>query len=289
VRIQALLTEAGGATWSDRLIGEATAGSVGPIEAEHYAVGVLRGRTNRPTPRWMRSMTSPLSKKLADDSVKLVLSDHDYDETARLTWYLGGRSASLSHLLPMLQSMGVGGTRKSDRSASPVPTACRCGSTQFQDRAATHDSAGRGRVPSGRRPPSAFADAVNRESGKAAIEIDRFNELVMRAGLNLAGRFVLLRSYAKYLRQAGFPYSQSHIESVINENPATARSLVTLFEALFDPDLSGSPRSRDAQAAAAAGGLGHRRIGEYGHRTASCVPFASLIQGHPTHQLLCEA
>ena len=82
-------------------------------------------------------------------------------------------------------------------------------------------------------------------------EIDRFNELVMRADLTWQ-QVVLLRSYAKYLRQAGFPYSQSHIESVVNENPGTARSLVALFEALFDPDPSGSPKSRDAQAAAAA-------------------------------------
>ena len=37
-----------------------------------------------------------------------MLSDHNYDDdTARLTWYLGGRTASLSQLLPMLQSMGV--------------------------------------------------------------------------------------------------------------------------------------------------------------------------------------
>ena len=28
----------------------------------------------------------------------------------------------------------------------------------------------------------------------------------------------MLRSYAKYLRQAGFPYSQSHIETVVNDN-----------------------------------------------------------------------
>ncbi|EUA33148.1 bacterial NAD-glutamate dehydrogenase family protein [Mycobacterium xenopi 4042] len=61
-----------------------------------------------------------------------------------------------------------------------------------------------------------------------------------------------MRSYAKYLRQAGFPYSQSHIESVLNENPHTAGALIALFEALFDPDPSGSPKTRDAQAAAAA-------------------------------------
>ena len=94
-----------------------------------------------------------------------------------------------------------------------------------------------------------FADTVTAIwHGRA--EIDRFNELVLRAGLNWQ-QVAMLRSYAKYLRQAGFPYSQSHIETVINDNPHTARSLVELFEALFDP-VEDAPKHRDAQAAAAA-------------------------------------
>ena len=76
-----------------------------------------------------------------------------------------------------------------------------------------------------------------------ACEIDRFNELVLRAGLTWQ-QVVVLRSYAKYLRQAGFPYSQAHIEAVLNENAGTARSLVELFEALFDPQPP--PTRRDA-------------------------------------------
>ena len=38
-----------------------------------------------------------------------MFSDEGDDDagTAQLTWYLGGRSASLSQLLPMLQCMGV--------------------------------------------------------------------------------------------------------------------------------------------------------------------------------------
>ena len=63
-----------------------------------------------------------------------------------------------------------------------------------------------------------FANAVT-AIWEGRAEIDRFNESVMRAGLTWQ-QVVLLRSYAKYLRQAGFPYSQSHIESVVNENPA---------------------------------------------------------------------
>jgi len=79
------------------------------------------------------------------------------------------------------------------------------------------------------------------------VEVDRFNELVLRAGLSWQ-QVILLRAYAKYLRQAGFPYSQSRIESVLNENTSTARSLVALFEAMFDPDSSA--KGLDARAAA---------------------------------------
>ena len=89
-------------------------------------------------------------------------------------------------------------------------------------------------------------------SGTVYAEIDRFNELVLRAGLTWQ-QVAILRSYAKYLRQAGFPYSQSHIETVLNDNAGTARSLVELFEALFCPaDQAGDGANRDAQAAAAA-------------------------------------
>ena len=70
----------------------------------------------------------------------------------------------------------------------------------------------------------------------------------MRAHLTWQ-QVVILRTYAKYLRQAGFPYSQTHIEGVLNGNPGTARSLVELFEAMFDP--SADPERKAAQAAAA--------------------------------------
>ena len=56
----------------------------------------------------------------------------------------------------------------------------------------------------------------------------------MRADLTWQ-QVVLLRSYAKYLRQAGFAYSQSHIESVINENPHTARGIGGAFLSVIRP------------------------------------------------------
>ncbi len=65
--------------------------------------GLQAGRRHR----WMRSTTSRSSRRCEDDSVKLVFSEGGSDRAAQLTWFLGGRSASLSQLLPMLQSMGV--------------------------------------------------------------------------------------------------------------------------------------------------------------------------------------
>jgi glutamate dehydrogenase len=247
-RIQALLTEAT-RTWADRLIGAAADGSVVThTVANHYAGAFSEAYRQAVTPVDAIDDIA-IIEQLTDDSVKLVFSGHnDGDGIAQLTWYLGGRAASLSQLLPMLQSMGV---VVLEERPFTVTRADALAVWIYQFKISPQATvplplAGPERDAMARR----FADAVT-EIWQGRVEIDRFNELVMRADLTWQ-QVVLLRSYAKYLRQAGFPYSQSHIESVLNENPDTANSLVTLFEALFDPDPSGSPRNRDAQAAAAA-------------------------------------
>lgn len=66
-------------------------------------------------------------------------------------------------------------------------------------------------------------------------EADGLNELVLRA--RLPWRAVsILRTYAKYLQQAGFPYSQANISRVLLTYPDVARLFVDLFGARFDPD-----------------------------------------------------
>lgn len=247
IRIQGLLTEAA-RTWADRLIGAAAAaGSVGQADAMHYAAAFSEAYKQAVTPADAIGDIAVITE-LTDDSVKLVFSERDEQGVAQLTWFLGGRTASLSQLLPMLQSMGVVVLEERPFSVtrpdglpvwiyqfkiSPHPTIPLA--PTVAERAATAHR---------------FAEAVT-AIWHGRVEIDRFNELVMRAGLTWQ-QVVLLRAYAKYLRQAGFPYSQSYIESVLNEHPATVRSLVDLFEALFVPVPSGSASNRDAQAAAAA-------------------------------------
>ncbi len=64
-------------------------------------------------------------------------------------------------------------------------------------------------------------------------EDDRFNQLVLRAQLNWR-EIVILRAYAKYLRQTGFTFSQSYIEETLAAYPQIANLLVALFNLRFD-------------------------------------------------------
>jgi glutamate dehydrogenase len=65
-------------------------------------------------------------------------------------------------------------------------------------------------------------------------EDDAFNGLVLDAGLTWR-QVVLLRAYARYLRQVGVRFSQDYLQRVLRSNPAITRLLVRLFESRFDP------------------------------------------------------
>ncbi|WP_328339398.1 NAD-glutamate dehydrogenase [Streptomyces violaceus] len=70
-------------------------------------------------------------------------------------------------------------------------------------------------------------------TGKA--ENDGFNSLVLSAGLTWRQAMVL-RAYAKYLRQAASTFSQDYMEDTLRNNVHTTRLLVSLFEARMSPD-----------------------------------------------------
>jgi glutamate dehydrogenase len=88
---------------------------------------------------------------------------------------------------------------------------------------------------------------------RGEAETDGFNALVLNAGLTWR-QVVVLRAYAKYLRQAGTVYSQEYMEQTFLQHPGIAALLVALFETRFDPSsaLSGSDRIAQAQELVAA-------------------------------------
>ena len=242
-RIQDLLTEAA-RTWGDRLLGAVKTGSIDQVKAEHYSTAFPRS-TSRLSPPVTQSTTSRSSKSCRTIRSSWCSPRTGRDGSAQLIWYLGGRSASLSQLLPMLQSMGVIVLEERPFTVTR-PDGLAVWIYQFKISVFSD-------IPDEPEGPERDATAVRFADAVTAIwhgraEIDRFNELVLRARLTWQ-QVVILRTYAKYLRQAGFPYSQTHIEGVLNGNPGTARSLVELFEAMFDP--SADPERKAAQAAAA--------------------------------------
>ncbi len=81
--------------------------------------------------------------------------------------------------------------------------------------------------------PDAFHAALGGEA-----ESDVLNTLVLQQGFDW--RVVaLLRSYAKYFRQLGTPHSFDLVSSALLTQPGVTRALADLFQAKFNPALSG--------------------------------------------------
>ena len=86
-------------------------------------------------------------------------------------------------------------------------------------------------VATGALLAESFAAAV-----RGASESDGLDRLVLLERMPW-DRVVILRSYAKYLRQMGNTNSYGFVGDTLLANPLVARGLVALFEARFDPDL----------------------------------------------------
>jgi glutamate dehydrogenase len=78
-------------------------------------------------------------------------------------------------------------------------------------------------------------------------ESDGFNALVSGAGLTWRG-VVILRAYAKYLRQAGIAFSQAYMEQTLANNAAISRRIVDLFLTVLDPAAKGGAGRAQARA-----------------------------------------
>ncbi|MFG2295258.1 NAD-glutamate dehydrogenase [Streptomyces sp. NPDC048603] len=173
---------------------------------------------------------------------KLVASDRDFALSLyepvgagpgerRFKIYRTGEQVSLSAVLPVLQRLGVEVTDER-------PYELRCA-----DRANAwiYDFGLRLPAPAGNGEASFLGDDARErfQDAFAAVwqgdaENDNFNNLVLRAGLTWR-QAVVLRAYAKYLRQAGSTFSQDYMEDTLRNNVHTTRLLVSLFEARMSP------------------------------------------------------
>lgn len=235
-RIEARLVEAA-RSWADGF-GEALTAECG----EERAAELLR-RYSGAFPEGYKADHSP--RAAVADLQHLEQLKHGHEDFAlslyepvgaapgerRFKIYRSGGQISLSAVLPVLQRLGVEVTderpyelRCTDRTNAWIyDFGLRLPKSQNGNGDALGED-GRERFQ------EAFSAAWTGEA-----EVDGFNSLVLRAGLNWRQAMVL-RAYAKYLRQAGSTFSQDYMEDTLRNNVHTTRLLVSLFEARMSPD-----------------------------------------------------
>ncbi|MFG1409780.1 NAD-glutamate dehydrogenase [Xanthobacter sp. VTT E-85241] len=156
-----------------------------------------------------------------------------------------GRPLPLSERVPMLENMGLKAINERTYHIEPV-----CGADTETRRSWLHEMTLE-RVDSGTIEVS--GSAARLEDLLTAVlrgeaENDGFNALVLDTGL--AWRDVALaRALARYLRQAGIPYSQDYLWTTLVNHADVAARIVQLFHTSFDPRLDASPEARAARGA----------------------------------------
>mgnify|MGYP000403887586 CR=1 FL=1 len=154
----------------------------------------------------------------------------DQSSEARFKIFKAGDPVALSDCLPMLENLGVRVIAEAAFTIEPrgaEHVALHDFKIETQDGAPLELDAVRHHFE------DAFACVWN-----GSCEDDGFNKLVLTAGLGWRD-IVILRAYARYLRQTGTPFSQVFMEDALNAHGGIAARLVELFHARFDPAFDG--------------------------------------------------
>ncbi|MGX4691850.1 NAD-glutamate dehydrogenase [Streptomyces sp. JNUCC 63] len=234
-RIEARLVEAA-RSWTDAF-SEALTAELGEERAaellRHYSGAFPEGYKADHTPR--AAVADLVNLEQLNEDRTFVLSLYEpvgaAPEERRFKIYQKGGSVSLSAVLPVLSRLGVEVTderpyelRRADRTTAWIYD---FGLRMPKEVSGNGDYLG---DDARERFQDAFAAVW---TGKA--ENDGFNALVLSAGLTWRQAMVL-RAYAKYLRQAGSTFSQDYMEDTLRNNVHTTRLLLSLFEARMSPD-----------------------------------------------------
>ncbi|MEU0189059.1 NAD-glutamate dehydrogenase [Streptomyces afghaniensis] len=236
-RIEARLVEAA-RSWEDAFA-EALIAELGEEQAaelmRRYAHAFPEGYKADHNPRAAVADLVHLEQLNAEEGQDFALSLYEpvgaAPEERRFKIYRTGDAISLSAVLPVLNRLGV-------EVVDERPYELRCADRSvawiydFGLRMPRAKSGGADYLGDDAR--ERFQDAFAATwTGKA--ENDGFNALVLSAGLTWRQAMVL-RAYAKYLRQAASTFSQDYMEDTLRNNVHTTRLLVSLFEARMSPD-----------------------------------------------------
>jgi glutamate dehydrogenase len=260
--IEAHLAEAT-RTWADRLheaLFEAHGEEAGNDLSRRYRAAFPAAYRDDYTARHAVHDIARIEAALHSGTIELHLAQAGdlADDLLVFKLYHSAVSVTLSDVLPMLENMGV--TVLDDR---PYEIRTASGSVWIHAFRLRHNEA-----------HGLDTDQVSAKFQEAfalvwaeLIDNDGFNRLVLRARLD-AYEILVLRAYARYLRQIGLIYTQSYVEDCLAGHPDTARALVGLFDARFDPRR----KARAARVSGLAAGIEEAwKRPRASMRTASCA------------------
>ncbi|MGH3757344.1 NAD-glutamate dehydrogenase [Actinophytocola sp.] len=173
-----------------------------------------------------------------DMDMSFYVAPHAEPGERRFKLYLAGHGVTLSQVLPVLQQMGVEVVDE-----RPYELRREDGTKWwiYDFGLRVEPSVVEGRAAEEREEQRVAFEEAFGAIWRGDAEADRFNSLVLHAGLTWR-QAALLRAYARYLRQAGTPYSTEYIEDAVLGHTEVATALVRLFETRFDTRLAARER-----------------------------------------------
>ncbi|MFM9376426.1 NAD-glutamate dehydrogenase domain-containing protein [Gordonia sp. VNK21] len=238
-------------SWDDRVRrlagGEAAVAGLLPALSERY-------REERAPAAAAQDLA--IASELGPDGVHVQVRRSSPDPWL-LTVYLADRDAALTDVLPMLSSLGLT-VLDEHPYLMTLPGRRRVRIYEFGVQPAPH-------LQSADEPDEAAAAETDARISDAFTrmwlghgDVDRLNELVLRAGLT-SRQVAVLRTYVRYLQQCGIGLGTTHVAEVLGSYPEVAASLVEVFTVSFDPAVRADERSE--RRAAARAQLGTRLAG----------------------------
>ncbi|MGD8207029.1 MAG: NAD-glutamate dehydrogenase [Thiohalocapsa sp.] len=159
----------------------------------------------------------------------------------RFKLFSSGQAVALSDILPLLENTGVRVLRERPYQIRPIGHPA----LWIYDFLLAYDEAEPFDLDAIRER---FQGVVS-EVWRGRAENDGFNRLVLSARLDCR-EIIVLRAYARFLRQTGIAFSQSYMEQALAGNPEVARLLIKLFQARFDIEQQAHSATRASRAIA---------------------------------------
>jgi glutamate dehydrogenase len=243
-RIEAILSDAA-RTWGDRLLDTLCQGY-----GEEQGIELQRRYKRAFSAAYMERFLADaamydiqhVEEVLATGKLVVDLYRHRSDERQFHCKIIhSGAPVPLSDIMPRLENMGLKVLAEEPYEVHPLGAASTVRIRDFSlDTEGLQDDLG----PIKQKFQEAFIRVWNREA-----ENDGFNRLVLTAELEWHA-VVVLRAYAKYIRQIGVNVSEQLIQQTLATHDNVVRLLIQLFETHFDPAL-GAATIRGASMASA--------------------------------------